>query len=146
MGLIMYVWAMFVFTQLIHLTLAFQRPNDKPLSDWHFTDWGATDYLFFVLALCLAGGAWSLPPLVAKKILARRSPKEGGRDDLMAAFPSFVIKLCMIEVVTILGLIRAFQAHDGPRIIPYFFLALAAMIAAFPTRKSLVSLAQKSSD
>ena len=81
---------------------------------------------FAFAALFMAISAWQIPGILRKKALQNADPFPGW-------FVSFIVRLAMLESISVFGLVLAILSHDINDAIPFFIVSWAGFLLSFPT-------------
>lgn len=95
-------------------------------------------FIFAFMAIINAVVGYMLPKFLVKGSLRGRTLKNEV-EVLQVTFPAMIIRLAIIEAVSLFGFVAAMQAEKGAMIFPFTFLAILLFLLSYPRYELLRS-------
>ncbi len=138
------VWFALVLSQFLYVFIAAQNGGEWDLSSVGIGP-DFTDQTQGTLAIVAFGNfvlAWIIPEFVLKSIRPKLAANLSPQAVLRSAFAPLIMRLAILESVTLLGFVIAYLSHQPAKILPFMALSLTGFIKCFPTEDRMRSFLQ----
>jgi hypothetical protein len=133
------IWGAILASTVIYVFVAYAVGGQSSALDAEQTR--IFELVCAAVALSGLGASFVLPRRMLTAALAKE-PVEVGQDTplprlVRAAFPAWVVRMALCEMVATMGLMLALVTHKPVKIMPFAALAMLALLAAFPSEPAL---------